>query len=241
MPRRTGFSLIELLVVVAVLSILAGLLLPVLRRSLAEGERAHCLGNLRQLAISAQVYLDDHGGVYPPAERTLRRNGQMVIEAWDFTYLRIGGRFVVQPGLLWNGETDARVQQCAAFEGKANWVRDAYTGYNYNRSYIGVPEEPAHAIEVSYPAATALFGDGEWSGGANKFMRSPYGSPADTGFSGRYAGTQGYRHLERTNVAFCDGHTTSHADRYATYEGDSSAIAPGTGFLGPDNGLYDLD
>ncbi len=46
--------------------------------------------------------------------------------------------------------------------------------------------------------------------GANKFMRAPWSNPRDADFSdtGRRAGTQGFRHLDATNVAFCDGHIT---------------------------------
>ena len=51
--------------------------------------------------------------------------------------------------------------------------------------------------------AAAIFGDGEYKGGANKFMRAPFDSPGDDSFNGRYAGTQGFRHLTTTNVAFC--------------------------------------
>jgi prepilin-type N-terminal cleavage/methylation domain-containing protein/prepilin-type processing-associated H-X9-DG protein len=236
-----GFTLIELLVVVAIIAVLAALLSTAAHQSLAEGKRVHCLSNLRQFAIAAQVFQKDHEGVYPAAERTVRRNGDLVLEAWDFTQVRRGGRVDVEPGILWGGDRDARVQQCPSFSGESNWAADPYTGYNYNTSYIGRSQRPAHSGDIGRPAATALFGDGEWAGGANKFMRSPFGSPFDNGFSGRYAGTQGFRHSRRTNVAFCDGHAVSLEDRYQTYAGDPLYLADGTGFLSPDNGLYDLE
>ena len=73
-------------------------------------------------------------------------------------------------------------------------------------------------------------------------MRAPWRNPGDEQFTGRYAGTQGYRHLERTNVAFCDGHAETRWQRYTdTYPPDQEKIAPGTGFLSPDNSLYDLE
>jgi prepilin-type processing-associated H-X9-DG protein len=95
---------------------------------------------------------------------------------------------------------------------------------------------------VNNPAGTALFGDGQYSAGANKFMRAPWANPGDAGFVGRFAGTQGYRHLGNTNVAFCDGHAEAWGELYTeTYPADKAGIAPGTGFLSPDNSLYDLE
>ena len=89
-----------------------------------------------------------------------------------------------------------------------------------------------------------MFSDGEYVGGANKFMRSPF-KGRDGSFSGRSAGTQGYRHVGRTNVAFCDGHAEPWIKRFTeTYDFDKSNVRPHgdvpTGFLSEDNRLYDL-
>lgn len=58
-PR--GFTLTELLVVVAVIAILAGLLLPVLGRSKAKAERIACANNIKQLSVAWHLYADDNG------------------------------------------------------------------------------------------------------------------------------------------------------------------------------------
>lgn len=54
-----GFSLIELLVVVAVIAILAGLLLPALASAQARARAAYCSNNLRQLSLACALYTDD--------------------------------------------------------------------------------------------------------------------------------------------------------------------------------------
>jgi prepilin-type N-terminal cleavage/methylation domain-containing protein/prepilin-type processing-associated H-X9-DG protein len=57
-----GFTLVELLVVISIIAILAGLLLPALARAKQEGQRAACFSNLRQIGLSARLYMDDYNG-----------------------------------------------------------------------------------------------------------------------------------------------------------------------------------
>ena len=67
--NRGGFTLVELLVVIAVIAILAALLLPVLAQSKEQARSANCLSNLRQLGLAALLYADDETDSLPWAER----------------------------------------------------------------------------------------------------------------------------------------------------------------------------
>jgi prepilin-type N-terminal cleavage/methylation domain-containing protein len=62
-PR--GFTLLELLVVMAIIGILAALLLPALNRSKASALRIQCLGQTRQLALAMPMYAQDNRDVMP--------------------------------------------------------------------------------------------------------------------------------------------------------------------------------
>jgi prepilin-type N-terminal cleavage/methylation domain-containing protein/prepilin-type processing-associated H-X9-DG protein len=248
--RAGGFTLIELLVVIAIIGILAGLLLPAIFRAVQMAKSSACLNNLRQMSLAARIYADENDGYYPIAYYYTRGPSGMVSHAWDFTTSRDPrtGQTTVVPGLLWGSNSSTnRVQQCPSFAGNANWSGDPYTGYNYNTSYIGHGSSeqivlPARVCDVRNPSRCALFGDGEYVGGANKFMRAPWPNPADEGFSGRAAGTQGFRHLGRTNVVFCDGHAESLGTACTdTTPNEQKNIAPGTGFLSKDNSLYSTE
>ena len=60
-----GFSLIELLVMVLVISVLAAMLLPVLEQSLDAARTTQCLNNLKQHALAVQLYAEDRNGCFP--------------------------------------------------------------------------------------------------------------------------------------------------------------------------------
>jgi type II secretory pathway pseudopilin PulG len=56
-----GISLVELLVVTLILGILAAILFPVFRSSIAKAHQTHDINNLRQIGTAAELYLADHG------------------------------------------------------------------------------------------------------------------------------------------------------------------------------------
>ncbi len=62
---RRAFTLVEMLVVIAIIAILAALLLPVLSAAKENGCRAQCVNNFKQLAVAIQLYTEDHGDQLP--------------------------------------------------------------------------------------------------------------------------------------------------------------------------------
>lgn len=244
-----AFTVIELLVVISVIALLVGILLPVLGAARESGRASVCLSGLRQMLIAASAYATEEDGALP-----LAYDYDDPTRPLEWDYEKDFGLSQIKPGLLWRGQSDSRVQQCPSFDGSATSPLDPYTGYNYNTSYLGgfrngpgVDPVPSARIESAVdPVTTAVFGDGQWSGGANKFMRAPLamlgqpGAPHDTGFSGRWAGTQGFRHHgdTTTQAGWLDGHASA---QERAFDAGSVSVADGTGFLADDNSVYDLE
>ena len=64
--KKTGFTLIEMLVVIAIISILASMLMPGLTRAKEEGRRANCINNLRQFSACIEIYRNTYEDEFPP-------------------------------------------------------------------------------------------------------------------------------------------------------------------------------
>ncbi len=62
----SGFTLLELLVVIGIIAILAGLILPVLGKAKAKATQASCMGNLHQLSLGWRMYADENDGKLIP-------------------------------------------------------------------------------------------------------------------------------------------------------------------------------
>lgn len=76
------FTLLELLIVIAIITILASLLLPYLAKMKEKSTSIVCLNNLKQLGHMLHSYADDYNG-YLPKNYYMRADG--IIQRWDMS------------------------------------------------------------------------------------------------------------------------------------------------------------
>jgi len=259
-PSRRAFTVVETLVVIGVLAVLLAILLPTTASVRASARAGSCRSNLRQMGLAAAAYAAQNKDRYPAAILYEMSDAGVVVKAWDYEQ-HPGG--VIKPGAIWSYiSSPTPVQQCPDFFGSSTFGAEPYTGYNYNTTYIGAegrfPETDANGRwidgwRVARPglasgnfrktSTTALFGDGGWLGGANKFMRAPSAS-VEGDLPTVYAGGQAFRHGGCTHVCYLDGHV---AGNCGACEGPHAAPSlldqvmgfPNNGFLSDSDASYD--
>ncbi len=257
--RRRGITLIELLATLAAIVVLGGLIAGAAASARTASRSTACLANLRQLSIGAEAYHATSGG-YPAAILYFVETGGVRTRSWDFDHRADG---TIEPGPIWHYlDGPESVFQCPEFRGASTFGSDPATGYNYNTSYIGaegrypIPGPDGRPLDGwkhcrrGVPAGahrhswrTALFGDGGWADGANKFMRAP-SNDVEVDLNLVHGGAQAFRHGGCTNICCVDGHVETRTTPFRGLHADEARLRtitgfPDNGFLSDDDGAYD--
>lgn len=163
--NRRGFSLVELVVVVAVVSILSALTTPALLRAVDRGRQVSCAASLRGLHLAYQTYLDDHEGQFMPYRET-RPDG--VLWYWGFEPTGSGpeGQRTLdrtQARLAPYFEHGPRVNLCPAFPRRdSRWYKpkfaEASYGYGVN-SFLLNHGSGGNLAAVEEPGLTVMWAD----------------------------------------------------------------------------------
>src|SRR3954469_21199220 len=128
-----GFSLIELLLVIAIVALLAALLLPAISKGYARGKRTKSLANLKQLGIGFHAFAHDHNDKFPTQVST---NSGGTLEFINNAGLDIAGAFRTFQALS-NELLDPKILVCPADTRVA--AADFRALKNENVSYFVAP------------------------------------------------------------------------------------------------------
>src|SRR5215213_3971870 len=80
----SGFTLVELLVVIGIIAVLVGILLPALSRARERGYQVKCMANLKQIGLAMQIYTNDNKGMLPYG--AIAKDGVIVEDPTSFQY-----------------------------------------------------------------------------------------------------------------------------------------------------------
>jgi prepilin-type N-terminal cleavage/methylation domain-containing protein/prepilin-type processing-associated H-X9-DG protein len=140
---QRAFTMVELLVVVAVVAVLAALGLLVVPRALERARAAACLGNLRQIGLLMHGYAAEHGGYFPPGGNPEGYIRRLCRHAFAGTYADTGG----PPDAPLFETGPARFFICPSDQ---DGLRNLHKSYLVNGKIAGVAVEGGGWLNPSY-------------------------------------------------------------------------------------------
>jgi prepilin-type N-terminal cleavage/methylation domain-containing protein/prepilin-type processing-associated H-X9-DG protein len=166
-PSLKAFTLVELLVVIAVIAILAAVLLPVLSAAQSRAYGIYCINNLKQLGMGMAVYLADNNDTFPA-------NGgePKGFHVEDWIYWRPAGYVDPVTGSTCLPIAQSPIAMACATAGATNLFRCPKDLSDELRDAAAIANN-GPAFPYSYTFACTTAGRGEasvWTSGAGPFV-----------------------------------------------------------------------
>jgi prepilin-type N-terminal cleavage/methylation domain-containing protein/prepilin-type processing-associated H-X9-DG protein len=231
--RAPGFTLVEMLVVIAIIGVLLALLLPAFSQARENGRQAACLSNLRQLSLANLTYSTEND-YYAPASQDIWGNNLI---RWYGARPNVDTPFDSTSGPLSSCLGDSKAVRVCPSMGKWGFLTTGDAafeagcggyGYNYlgvgSRSYVLGYTEAASQLgmrpeEIAHPSTTVMFSDtafAQYSAGQTFLIEYSFVEPdkslsANRVMYGQPVPSIHFRHRNRANIVWCDGHATAEA------------------------------
>jgi len=213
-----AFTIIELLIVIAIISILAAILFPVFAQVREKARQTSCASNLKQIGLAALMYDQDYDDTVVPYEIGADVHNSYV--TWWGTQKGAPAVYEMRGGLLEPYMKSSPIQACPSFD-PAISTKVGLTGYGYNVDFLApypTPlrvdkngnyiEVPVKLSQIQVTAMTVLMADAAQLYPTGKLGADPWlDEPSKSGKT--KAGTYPIyhaRHQGYGNVLWVDGH-----------------------------------
>lgn len=190
-----AFTLVELLVVMAIIGLLVALLVPAIGRGRSSAQSAACLPQMKQLGLAAEQFADDSEDLFPRSQHSAFTYNEL---PWERSIARYLGASSDAWRQLLRG-----VYHCQADtrRDRLSYGLNVYFELGPDDDYNGKPDTWRHRRDVPHPGATVLFAEN--ASDADHIMPNFWISARDA------EDVASTRHRRTANYVFVDGHAES--------------------------------
>jgi prepilin-type N-terminal cleavage/methylation domain-containing protein len=163
--KRRAFTLVELLVVVAIIALLISILLPALGKAREIAKGVVCMSNLHQVGISLNYYTMDFNQAYPPYNKfTVVDYGPVVTAGRGWTNILIQKEYIITPTGKRNYAGDDFLNSCEITNSSVLMCPTLPTpeDLEYNRGWSGKTVGPNSNWTYGMREVSKNFGDERW-------------------------------------------------------------------------------